>query len=133
LEQPTLRHGLIDTDILIDASRGLAQAGEFLNEMLNGNGITISVISAMELIAGCRDSAQLSNTKQFLASLTVHPITEAVSARARSLMETFTLSHGLLSPDALVAGTALESGIALYTRNIRHFRMIPELLIIKPY
>lgn len=133
MEQPTLRHGLIDTDILIDASRGLAQAGEFLNEMLEENGVTISVISAMELIAGCRDSTQLSSTKQFLAGLTVFFLTEAASERAKGLMETFTLSHGLLLPDALVAGTALESGIALYTRNIRHFRMIPELLIIKPY
>jgi len=133
VEQPTLRHGLIDTDILIDASRGLAQAGEFLNEMLAGDGVTVSVITAMELVVGCRDSAQLTNVKQLLASFTIAPVTEAISARAQGLVETFSLSHGLLPPDALVAATALESGIALYTRNIRHFKMIPELLIIQPY
>ena len=133
MEQPTLRHGLIDTDILIDASRGLPQAGDFLNEMLAGNGITISVVSAMELIAGCRDSVQLANTKQLLTSFTIAPLTEPISSSALNLMASFTLSNGLLLPDALVAATALESGIALYTRNIRHFKMIPELLIIQPY
>ena len=133
MEQPTLRHGLIDTDILVDASRGLAQAGAFLNETLVGTSITISAISAMELIAGCRDAAQLANVKQVIGQFTVMPLTEPISTRAQALMEAFTLSHGLLLPDALIAATALESGIALYTRNIRHFRMVPELLIIQPY
>ncbi len=133
MEQQALRNGLIDTDVLIDASRGLAQAREFLNEVSNGGGIIISVISAMELTSGCRDTAQLSSVKQFLAGVTVVPITEAVSVRARQLMETFVLSHGLMLPDALIAATALESSLALYTRNIRHYKMIPELLIIQPY
>ncbi len=133
MEQPTLRYGLIDTDILVDASRGLTQAGEFLNEMLVGTSITVSAISAMELIAGCRDGAQLANVKQAIAQFTVMPLTEPISTRAQALMETFTLSHGLLLPDALIAATAIESGIALYTRNIRHFRMVPDLLIIQPY
>lgn len=133
MEQPTLRHGLIDTDILIDASRGLVQAGEFLNEMLRSDGITISVISAMELISGCQNKNQLSNIKQLLDQFTILLINEAVSLCAQTLMETFTLSDGLMLPDALIAATAIESEIVLYTRNIRHFRMIPELLIIQPY
>jgi len=133
VEQPTIRHGLIDTDILIDASRGFEQAGDFLNEMLVGTKIAVSAISAMELIAGCRDSGQLGNVRQIIGQFTVLPLTEPISTHALALMESFTLSHGLLLPDALIAATALESGIALYTRNIRHFRMIPDLLIIQPY
>jgi predicted nucleic acid-binding protein len=133
VEQPTHRHGLIDTDILIDASRGLACAGEFLNEILAGEGVVISAISAMELASGCRDTAQLAMVKGVLTRFSVVPLTESVSSRARTLIETFTLSHRLGIPDALIAATALESGLALYTRNIRHYRMIPELLIIQPY
>lgn len=133
MEQPTHRHGLIDTDILIDASRGVARAGEFLNVMLAGDGVSISVITAMELIVGCRDTTQLTNVKQLLSTFNIMPLTEAISGRAQRLMEAFTLSHRLLMPDALAAATALQSDIALYTRNIRHFKMIPELLIIQPY
>lgn len=133
MEQPTLRQGLIDTDILIDASRGLVQSGAFLNEMLGAGSIDISAITAMELVAGCRDSAHLVNVKELLNRFNVLPLTEAVSGRAQALMEMFALSNGLGIPDALIAATALQSGIALYTRNIRHFKMIPELLIIQPY
>ena len=100
MEQPPLRHGLIDTDILIDASRGFSQAGEFLNEMHAGGGVTTSVIAAMELAAGCRDSAQLADVKQLLATFTIAPLTEPISTSALNLMASFTLSNGLLLPDA---------------------------------
>lgn len=132
MEQPTHRQGLIDTDILIDASRGFQPAGEFL-ETISRDDALISAITAMELITGCRDAAQLASVKEFVASFAVLPLTEQISACALSLVEGFTLSHGLLLPDALVAATALQSNIALYTRNTRHYRMIPKLLIIQPY
>ena len=48
MEQPPHRHGLVDTDILIDASRGIDQAGEFLNEIKRHVGISVSVISAVD-------------------------------------------------------------------------------------
>jgi predicted nucleic acid-binding protein len=133
VEQPPLRHGLIDTDILVDASRGFSGSGEFLNEMLAADGIVISAISSMELISGCRDGVQLAKLKEAMARFSIVPLTEAISNRAQTLMEAFTLSHRLGIPDALIAATALESGLALYTRNIRHYKMIPELLIIQPY
>ncbi len=133
MEQPTLRRGLIDTDILVDWSRGFTQATEFLNEAFGSTGITISAVTVLELIAGCRNSAQLADVKRSLARFTVLPLNERVSNITQSLMEEFTLSHGLLLADALIAAAALDSGLALYTKNIRHFRMIPELLIIQPY
>ena len=133
MEQPILRHGLIDTDIFIDASRGIAQAGAFLNEMLRGTGVALSVISVMEIYAGCHNNAHLTQVKELLLQFSVVPITEAISAQAQALMQSFTLSHGLLLPDAFIAATAIDSNIALYTRNIRHYKMIPELLIIQPY
>ncbi|MBI2844062.1 MAG: hypothetical protein HYX78_11740 [Armatimonadetes bacterium] len=73
MEQAAYQAGLIDSDILIDASRGLVQAGHFLNAMLSGPGMSISVISAMELIAGCTDSAHLSRVKQLLLQFTIVP------------------------------------------------------------
>ncbi len=87
----------------------------------------------MELVAGCRGNAQLADLRQLLDQFTLLPITPEITARARDLMETYTLSHGALPPDALIAATAIEAGLAPYTRNIRHFRMIPELLVIQPY
>jgi predicted nucleic acid-binding protein len=48
-------------------------------------------------------------------------------------MQRFYLSHGLLIPDALIAATALDYGVTLYTKNVRHFLMIPGLTVVRPY
>jgi predicted nucleic acid-binding protein len=125
--------GLIDTNVLIDASRGLAAATAFLAAQQAAGGIRISVISAMELVAGCRNATELARVQEFLASVTVLPVTEAVSTRALQFMESYFLSHGLNIPDALIAATAGEYGITLYTRDFRHFQMIPALTIHRPY
>lgn len=35
-------------------------------------------------------------------------------------------TDGIVLPDALIAATAIEHNLTLYTRNTRHFRRIPE-------
>ena len=39
-------------------------------------------------------------------------------------METYSLSHRLSLPDALIAAMALEHDLELYTLNIKDFRFI---------
>ncbi|MCK5119952.1 MAG: type II toxin-antitoxin system VapC family toxin [Candidatus Latescibacteria bacterium] len=125
--------GLTDTDILIDATRGVEDAVAFLTEVQADTGVRISIISAMELVAGCRNRAELARVQQFLQRVTVLPVSDAASQTAYQLMESFFLSHGLLIPDALIAATALERGLALHSKNIRHFQMIPALMAVRPY
>lgn len=60
-------------------------------------------------------------------------MTAAISQTAYGLMTTFFLSHGLLIPDSLIGATALEHGLARHTKNARDFRMIPGLVVIRPY
>ncbi|MCW7540066.1 PIN domain-containing protein [Aquabacterium sp. A7-Y] len=57
------------------------------------------------------------------------PLTEAITQRARPLMETLTLSHGLQMGDALIAATAQEHGLAVLTGNVKHFAAVPGSLI----
>lgn len=125
--------GLIDTDILIDAERGVRDAIQFLAAQQAAAGVRVSIVSAMELIAGCRNASELANVQQFLAAVTVWPVTATGSQLARQLMESFFLSHRLLIPDALIAATALENGGTLYTKNVKHFQMIPGLTVLRPY
>ena len=124
--------GLTDTDILIDAARGLAVARAFLAQQRSA-GIQVSIISAMELVAGSRNAAELARVQRFLRGVGIVPVTSAISRRAYGLMTSFFLSHGLLIPDALIAATAVEHGLVLYTKNVRHFRMIPTLTVTRPY
>jgi predicted nucleic acid-binding protein len=124
---------LVDTDILIDASRGLSDAADFLNRLRRAKGIMLSEVAAMELIGGCRDGAQFRQVRAFLDGVTVAPLTEASSATAQRLMETHALADGLRVPDALIAASAMEHGGVLHTRNVRHFRAIRGLILEQPY
>ena len=125
--------GLTDTDILIDAARGLPDAIAFLSAQRAGAGISISIISSMELVAGCRDAAELRQIQQFLRQVISLPVCASISQTAHRLMESYSLSHGLQIPDALIAATALEHHLTLYTKNVRHFQMIPGLTVHRPY
>ena len=51
-------NGIIDTDILIDATNGIADAVAFLVEQ-QATEVQISIVSAMELIAGCRNKEEI--------------------------------------------------------------------------
>ena len=133
MDGQTLPQGLIDTAILIDASRKHPPAIQFMNERKRDGMFFISVIAVMELTQGCQNKRGLRESRRTVASASVLPITAPVSDRAAKLMERFWLSHSLEIPDALVAATALELGWPLYTRNVKHFRMIPNLRVIEPY
>ena len=124
--------GVIDSDILIDAMNGIVDAITFLEEQ-QGTKVQISIVSAMELIAGCRNKTEMRELQKFFQRCTLLPITATISQTAFQLMELFYLSHGLILPDALIAATAMEHNLKLYTRNTRHFRMIPELKVNQPY
>lgn len=123
--------GLTDTDILIDASRGLAVARTFLAQQ-RSVGVRISIISAMELVAGSRNAPDLARIRRFLRATTALPISSTISQTAYGLMTSFFLSHHLLIPDALIAATALEHRLELHTKKTRDFRMIPGLVVTRP-
>lgn len=124
---------LVDTDVLIDAARGHPDAVAFLGAQHRASGVQISIISAMELIVGSRNKVELGETQRFLQPIRILPIDGNVSEAAYNFMESFTLSHGLMIPDALIAATASENDLTLVTKNTRHFQMIPALKLSRPY
>jgi predicted nucleic acid-binding protein len=125
--------GLTDTDILIDAAHGITAATSFVTSQYASAGLQVSVISAMELLVGCRNKSELRKVQRFLRGTSVLHLDVAISDRAYRLMESFFLSHGLLIPDALIAATALEKGLTLFSKNVRHFQMIRALHVVRPY
>ena len=59
--------------------------------------------------------------------------TPQISQKAIELIESYKLSHGLLIPDAIIAATAIMMNSELFSKNARHFEMIKELKVTKPY
>ena len=87
----------------------------------------------MELIQGCRNMPEVRRVEQFLRRFAARGLSDPIGRIGVSLMRRYRLSHGLLLPDALIAATALEHGVTLYTKNVRHFRMIRALTVVRPY
>ncbi len=121
---------VVDTDILVDALRDVQEAIAQLEEIEER--VTVSIVTQMELIVGCRNASELRRLERFLSRFTVRTLTGATAKRAVSLLRRYRLSHGLLIPDALIAATALADTLPLLTKNQRDFRFIDGLELL-PY
>ena len=62
---------IVDTDILIDVSRGISFAIDFMNNLKKSSLLGISVITKLELIAGCRNKQELRALDKFLSHFLV--------------------------------------------------------------
>ncbi len=117
---------LIDTDVLIWLFRGKESARKTIEKC---GPIEISTITYMELVQGMRNNDEFRMLRQ-----TIHqhdwkilPLNENISHRATVYIENYALSAGLQLADALIAASAVESGAALMTANIKHYKIIPDL------
>jgi predicted nucleic acid-binding protein len=122
------RKMLIDSDVLIWMMRGHVGAATRLQEILPWR---ISVVTYIELAQGCRNKQELTQAKKGLAlcQTEILPINDAISRRAVALIDHYSLSHGLLLADALIAATAQEHGLTLLTANVKHFSAIENLTV----
>ncbi len=123
---------LFDTDVLIDAGRGIDIAVNQLAEAARTSTLAISTITQMELFVGCRNKAELVALENFLLRFEIVKLNEEISERAIALLRTYRLSHGLLIPDALIAATALTLNVPFLTKNQSDYRFIPGLNLL-PY
>ena len=121
---------LIDTDILIDAGRGNIEAIARLLDIETAFVLAISVITKMEMIAGCRDKGELALLNMFLRRYATICIDEQVSETALNLFTQFRLSHNLHIPDALIAATAIANDMPLLSKNQKDFRFINQLRLL---
>jgi len=124
---------VLDTDILVDALRRFQAGLDYVEEAEQRGALGISIATEMELIIGCRNRRELHRLELLLTRCTILGMTERITTRAAILLRQYRLSHGLQMIDALIAATALEHNETLYTKNVRHFRMIPGLRVIRPY
>lgn len=123
---------LLDTNIIIDANRGLSTAADFINS-LKANAY-ISNFTFLELMAGARDKKQLQIIYREVPKLFyILSISRAVEELATELLYKYRLTNGLNTIDSFLAATGLIYDIPLVTRNTKHFKFIPGLKLINPY
>ncbi len=119
---------LVDTDVLIWHLRGLPSATQAMDRLPR---LKISAITYMELLQGLRNGAELRAIQQSLAMRNTErlPLTPSITERATTLMEILALSHGLQLGDALIAATAMEHNLTVFTANTRHFDPVEGLRV----
>jgi predicted nucleic acid-binding protein len=121
---------LIDTDILIDIANNDITAKQRLTKESQHYQLTISSITEMELIVGCRNKTELQNLNQFLNQFNRLNLNENISNIAIQLIQTYNLSHNLLIPDALIAATAIGENMPLLSKNQKDYRFILNLNLL---
>ena len=90
----------------------------------------------MELLQSAQNKNQHKYIFSFIKDFNfiILPLTENIGHRASIYVEEYSLSHGVRAADAIIAATAVEYGLTLYSANKKHFKPIKELSlkIFKP-
>lgn len=129
-QNPVANPTLVDTDILIDAGRGISDAVTCLQNLKSSSSLAISIVTQMELIVGCANKAELKILEHFITQFDVIKIDQYISDKAVELLRLYRLSHGLLIADSLIAATAIVYNCPFITKNQRDYRFIQGLNLL---
>ena len=122
---------LIDTDVMIDIQRGYVPALTWfatLSELPSIPGFVV-----MELIQDAQNKQQVRKVLQMVAPLPIVWPTETDCARALSDFTAYHLSHKVGLIDTLIAACAIGCNATLCTFNVKHYRVVPGLIMEQPY
>jgi len=126
---------ICDTDVLIDFfdhQQPRHQQTKNIIEMEIGmENVLISSVTRMELLTGAANKTELNAIQKNLARFGTILITPEIDLKALELLVKYKLSHGLAFPDALIAATAQETGLKLFTYNLKDFRFIANLNLLQ--
>ena len=120
---------LLDTNVLIEILKDNPKTQQKLASLQAP--FSVSSITAMELIYGARNKRETQKLSQFLQLFDLVQVNESIAATALQLITQYAKSHTLDIPDALIAATALENNASLLTYNVKDFKYIPLLTLIK--
>jgi tRNA(fMet)-specific endonuclease VapC len=125
---------LLDTSFLIDLQRDLKGdrprgADRFL-QARSTEQVCISLISWMEFAEGYGPERREA-CREFLSRFPLVPPDIPIAWRASRLSRHVREQGGHIGDhDLWIAATALELATPVVTRNVKHFRLIPELQVI---
>lgn len=123
---------LVDTSILVDFLRGNLIAKNWLVQFSEGE-LAISVVTAAELIAGCRNRREQKQVEEDLEMYPMLWISGSVSAVALDWYRAYRLKDGVGFLDCLIGATAHQHGLTICTLNDKHFRSFPDVQVERPY
>jgi predicted nucleic acid-binding protein len=118
---------VLDTNVLIDYLRGAPAAVRAVEQRGAADDLAASEVTRIELLAGMRagEEEAIADLERGLVWV---PVDEVVATRAGQLAQAWRRSHkGIELADYAIAATARVLGAELWTTNVRHFPMFPDL------
>ena len=119
---------ILDTNILIEILKGNQKIVKKIENPKYK--LYISSITAMELYYGAFNKAELFKLKKFISLFNMIEINENISNISTELIFEYAKSHNLAIPDSLIASSAINNNIKLYTLNIKDFQYIDGLSLL---
>ena len=119
---------MIEPNIFIAILKGDANLKTFVEKT---NSALDSVVY-IELIQGVKNKTEIQKIERYLTGFELIHFSETISKKAIELIRLYSKSHGLLLGDAIIAPTCLENDLTLITFNLKDFRFIKDLKILKP-
>jgi predicted nucleic acid-binding protein len=114
---------LIDTDVLIEYLRDKeAIVSRLVDAYKRGKRLCFSPITRAEIAAGLRKNEE-EITQRLFAVMECLKIDDSIGLKAGEYMKTFRASHSAEIADALIAATAHQNDIPLWTLNRKHYPM----------
>jgi predicted nucleic acid-binding protein len=131
---------ILDSSAVIAGERKGRSAADLLADLraiLGPEAIALSVVSVIELEHGiwrAKDAALAERRRKFFddlfAAVPVYPLTFGIARRA-ARVDAESKAKGVAIPfqDLAIGVTALEFDYAVATANVRHFKIIPGLVV----
>ncbi len=119
----------LDTNVLIEILKNNKETLAVVSRMTPP--LFISSISAMELIYGARNKAEVKKLQAFIDKFEIMPVQKESSTLAFKQIVAYAKSYGLDIPDALIAASCIVNEITLFTYNIKDFHFLPKLKLLE--
>jgi predicted nucleic acid-binding protein len=122
---------LLDSDVIIAWLRRYEPYAELIPALLDkGSTLAWTPVSIAEIYAGARKSEEECIGNLFLIFETL-PISQEIGMKAGRFLNSYGKSHGVELGDALIAATAVITGLSLWTLNKKHYP-IKEITFFNP-
>ncbi len=120
---------LLDTGIVFEFFSNKISSSKTEN-LLYESRATLSTLTIFELFNGVTNEKHIEQREQFVKLCHIIDFTESIARKASEIYTKLKLSGELIDTvDIMIAASAMQRKISLFTNNKNHFERIPGLVL----
>ena len=112
---------IIDSNIFIDFLRNKPEAITFIESV---SLVSTSVVVATEILSGAKSRKEFHQLMKFLDLIDLIEVSKEIAFIAGEMRRTYYKSHGVTTPDCLIAATAVYSELPIASLDKKHFSVL---------